>query len=104
MTPHDLVALLERAFSFAVLALLFRLGGVLLHGAILCGAMGRGRRAERAAGIRARFAINEAMDFHEGIGAERNTAVGAVSIDLLNLLPIHVMRHGVQVPAFTLEG
>ena len=56
LAPNDLVALLERAFSFAILALLFLLGGVLLHGVILCGAMDWERRAERAAGIRARFA------------------------------------------------
>jgi len=32
LTANDPVAVLERAFSFAVLALLFLVGGILLHG------------------------------------------------------------------------
>jgi len=46
LAANDPVPLLERAFSFAVLALLFLLGGILLHGIVLCDGLGGGVRSE----------------------------------------------------------
>src|SRR5688572_20376122 len=46
LAANDPVPLLERAFSFAVLALLFLMGGILLHGIVLRDGLGAGVRSE----------------------------------------------------------
>jgi hypothetical protein len=48
LTANDPVPLLERAFSFAVLALLFLLGGILLHGIVLGDGLGEVCGAKRS--------------------------------------------------------
>ena len=80
LTPNDPVALLERAFSFAVLALLLLWGGVLLHGVVLY--LVAWEAVERAGGIPVQYESRR----------ERHTAVGAGCTDLFRWAPGRTAR------------